>query len=157
MRLRHFKLIGIRKLDGMSADLPRTRDTDLVVVHGGRSAGKTSFLDTLAACTERVAGANAWDSRWDSLPLTGAAKVALDWEASEDERKRMALAETLLLAGTAVSIPASMPIVMSARTSSGDDAVLVNATSLAGASSSMACKRSVDLPLCETATIVRLR
>ncbi len=96
MRLRHFKFLGIRKLDGLSADLPSGHYTDLVVVHGGPSTGKTSFLDTLASCTERIAGSNAWDSRWDSLAMTGAAKVALDWEASEDERARMALADPLL-------------------------------------------------------------
>ena len=96
MRVRHFKLFGIRRLDGLSADLPRTQDTDLVVLHGGRGSGKTTLLDTLAACTERVTGSGAWDSRWDSLAASGPAKVALDWEAAEEERARFALTDPLL-------------------------------------------------------------
>lgn len=96
MRLRHFSFHGIRKLDGFSAELPPGNYTDLVVLHGGRGSGKTSFLDTLAACTERIAGSNGWDSRWDGLAMTGTAKVALDWEASEEERARMALGDPLL-------------------------------------------------------------
>jgi len=96
MRLRHFKFGGVRRLDGLSADLPRTQDTDLVVAHGSRGKGKTTFLDTLAACTERVTGSGAWDTRWDSLAPNGAAKISLDWEAAEEERARMALTDPLL-------------------------------------------------------------
>ena len=100
MRIRHFNFVGIRKLDGLVADLPRKHDTDLVVVHGERASGKTTFLDALAAAKERTSETGAFDGRWDALPAPGAAtaKVAIDWELSDEERNRMALSDPLLSA-----------------------------------------------------------
>ena len=97
MRIRHFHFVGIRKLDGLVADLPRKHDTDLVVAHGGRGSGKTTFLDALAAAKERISETGAFEGRWDALPGPGAesAKVAIDWELSEEERNRMALSDSL--------------------------------------------------------------
>ena len=65
-------------------------------MHGGPGKAKTTFLDTLAACTERVTSSGAWDTRWDGLAASGAAKVTLDWEAADEERLRMALPDPLL-------------------------------------------------------------
>lgn len=98
MRIRHFSFMGVRGLDGLSADWPRSNDADLIVVHGRFASGKTAFLDTLAAAKELVGEYGSPDARWDSLvgSNTGAAKVRIDWEASEAERSRMALGDALL-------------------------------------------------------------
>jgi ABC-type uncharacterized transport system ATPase subunit len=98
MRIRHFSFLGIRGLDGLDKDLPRTNDTDLVVVHGKYARGKTTFLDTLAAAKERIGEYGSPDGRWDSLvgSNTGSAKVKIDWELSDDERKRSGIADGLL-------------------------------------------------------------
>jgi hypothetical protein len=115
MRIRHFSFMGVRRLDGLKKDLPRSSDTDLVVVHGGRARGKTTFLDTLAVAKEKIAEYGSADSRWDGVVASsaGAAKVAIDWEASESERSRMGLSDALLssesILGSARS-PADAPI-----------------------------------------------
>lgn len=98
MRIRHFSFMGIRGLDGLRQDWPRSKDTDLIVVHGGFAKGKTSFLDTLAASKETIAEYGSPDLRWDSLvgSSAGSAKVLIDWEPSDTERARMAINETLL-------------------------------------------------------------
>ena len=56
MRIRHLSFLGVRGLDGLRQDLPRTSDTDLIVVHGGYSSGKTSFLDAIAAAKAGIIG-----------------------------------------------------------------------------------------------------
>lgn len=98
MRIRHFSFMGIRGLDGLRQDWPRSKDTDLIVVHGGFAKGKTAFLDTLAAAKECIAEYGSPDLRWDGLvgSSAGSAKVLLDWEPSDTERARMAISETLL-------------------------------------------------------------
>mgnify|MGYP001551222975 CR=1 FL=1 len=95
MRIRHLHFVGIRSIDGLRADLPRKQDTDLIVVHGGPAAGKTTFLDTVAAAKERMSEAGAFDARWDALAAPGAstAKVTIDWELSPDEQSRMAVSD----------------------------------------------------------------
>ncbi len=97
MRVRTISLLGVRGLDGLKLDLPRAKDTDLVVVYGRQASGKTTFLDALAAAKEAVAAYGSPDGRWDSLVGSlGAAKVHIGWEASADEQTRMALADALL-------------------------------------------------------------
>lgn len=98
MRIRHFTFLGIRALDGLKKDLPRTSDTDLIVVHGRYGHGKTTFLDTIAAAKERIGNYGTPDARWDTLvgSSIGAAKVQIDWELSEDERRRGGVAEGLV-------------------------------------------------------------
>ena len=98
MRIRHFSFLGIRGLDGHRHDLPRTSDTDLTIIHGGFASGKTSFLDALAAAKENVAAYGSPDSRWDGLvgSSTGAAKVQIQWEASDTERALYGLDDALL-------------------------------------------------------------
>ena len=125
MRIRHFSFMGIRRLDGLKKDLPRSSDTDLIVVHGGRARGKTTFLDTVAAAKERVTEYGSADSRWDGVVASGAAKVAIDWEASEAERSRMGLSDPLLssesILGTARS-PSDAPIALRGLLSDPGDA-----------------------------------
>lgn len=98
MRIRHFSLIGIRCLDGLSRDLPRTKETDLIVLRAGYARGKTAFLDTIAAAKEAVANYGSPDPRWDALidSKTGAAKVQLGWELSEREVHDLGLADPLI-------------------------------------------------------------
>lgn len=98
MRIRHFSFMGIRGLDGLQRDLPRSTDSDVVVVHGGYARGKTTFLDTIAAAKELVGEYGSPDARWASLvgSSSGAAKVKIDWEVSENERSRAGLSDSLL-------------------------------------------------------------
>lgn len=98
MRIRAISFTGIRRLDGLRADLPRSNDTDVVVIHGGYARGKTTSLDSIAAAKELIGAYGSPDSRWDSLPTssTGAAKVRLDWEVSANERARAGLSDALL-------------------------------------------------------------
>ncbi|NUP12615.1 MAG: hypothetical protein HOW73_41755 [Polyangiaceae bacterium] len=98
MRLRSFSFMGIRGLDGLRQDLPKSNNTDLVVVRGGYTRGKTTFLDTIAASKENIGAYGTPDGRWDSLvgSPTGAAKVRLDWEVSDNEQVRAALPEAFL-------------------------------------------------------------
>ena len=97
MRIRHLSFLGVRGLDGVRQDLPRTSDTDLIVVHGGYSSGKTSFLDAIAAAKEKVAEYGSPDARWDGLvgSSTGAAKVSIQWELSDEERARYGVSDAL--------------------------------------------------------------
>lgn len=98
MRIRAFSFLGIRGLDGLRQDLPRSKETDLVVVLGAYTRGKTTFLDTIAAAKELIGPYGTPDGRWDHLVTspTGAAKVRLDWEISETERSRAGLPEAFL-------------------------------------------------------------
>src|SRR5688500_121571 len=98
MRIRAFSFMGIRGLDGLKQDLPRATDADLVVVHGGYARGKSTFLDTIAAAKEKIGAYGTPDGRWDFLvgSPTGAAKVRLDWEVSDNERSRAGLPEAFL-------------------------------------------------------------
>ncbi len=98
MRIRHFSFMGIRALDGLQRDLPRTSDTDLIVVHGRYGHGKTTFLDTIAAAKESIGSYGTGDARWDNLvgSSIGAAKVKIDWELSEDERRRAGVGDALV-------------------------------------------------------------
>lgn len=96
MRIRGFTFSGVRGLDGLKKDLPGS-DSDLVVVFGKQGAGKTTFLDALAAAKEAVAEYGSPDSRWDSLPDSrGIAKITINWEASSNEQARFALADPLV-------------------------------------------------------------
>jgi hypothetical protein len=110
MRIRFFSIMGIRGLDGLQKDLPRTSDLDLVVVHGGFARGKTTFLDTIAAAKESVANYGSPDGRWDSLvgSSTGSAKIRIDWEPSDEERARAGSNETLL-SGESILGKAALP------------------------------------------------
>jgi hypothetical protein len=97
MRIRHFSLLGGRRLDGLKRDLPRTKETDLVVVYGSYAKGKTTFLDALCAAKERIGEYGSPDGRWGALVgKAGAAKVQLQFEASEAERTRAGLSDPLL-------------------------------------------------------------
>lgn len=98
MRVRHFSFLGVRGLDGLQHDLPRSKDTDLVVVYGKYARGKTTFLDTLAAAKERIGEYGSPDGRWEGIvgSSTGSAKVKIDWELSEGERRRSGIADGLL-------------------------------------------------------------
>ncbi len=98
MRIRYFSFQGVRGLDGLHKDLPRTHDLDLVVVHGRFARGKTRVLDAIAAAKESIAQYGSPDARWDALVTAagGAAKVRIDWEPSDDERARSGFGESLI-------------------------------------------------------------
>ncbi len=97
MRICHVSFNGVRGLSGRTFNLPRTRDTDLVVVYGPPASGKTGLLDTLAAVKERIADYGAPDGRWDSLVASGAsAKIKIQWDANDDERTRFGIQDNLL-------------------------------------------------------------
>jgi len=98
VRVRRVAFQGVRRLDGLSRDLPRTGDTDLIVIHGRYGAGKTTFLDALAAAKEYVGPYGSGDVRWDSLVASsgGAVKIVIDWEFLAAERARAALDDNLL-------------------------------------------------------------
>lgn len=98
MRIRYLSFAGIRCLDGLARDLPRTKETDLVVFRAGHARGKTAFLDAIAAAKEAVANYGSPDPRWDALidSKTGAAKVQLGWELSDDEVQDLGLGDPLI-------------------------------------------------------------
>lgn len=127
MRIRRFSFLGIRGLDGLKQDLPRTKDTDLVLVHGRYARGKTTFLDTLAAAKELIASYGMPDGRWAALPgsSSGAAKVQIDWETSDAERARIGTGETTLstesILGKAL-LPPDVPKLAQALLSEAGDA-----------------------------------
>ena len=96
MRIRGFTFMGVRGLDGLTKDLPGS-EPDVVVVYGKQAAGKTTFLDTIAAAKEAVAEYGSPDGRWDALPGShGTAKVTINWEASPNEQARFAIGDGLL-------------------------------------------------------------
>ena len=126
MRIRYFSFQGIRGLDGAQKDLPRSRDLDLIVVHGGFARGKTTFLDTIAAAKESIADYGSPDARWDALvgSTTGAAKVRIDWEPSDNERTRAGSGEALLgsesILGKALVPPEHSKLLMALLSQRGD-------------------------------------
>lgn len=97
MRIRHIVFHGIRGLDGLKKDLPRSSSADLTVVYGRYRSGKTTLLDALAAAKEAVGEYGSPESRWSGLvgPV-GVAKVQLDWELSAAEQTRMAFGHSLV-------------------------------------------------------------
>ena len=98
MRIRHLSFVGIRSLPSIKQGFPPSGASDLIVAYGKFACGKTTFLDTIAAAKERIAPYGSPDSRWDSLvaPSVPAAKVSIQWEASDVERARFALEDGLL-------------------------------------------------------------
>ena len=68
-----------------------------------------------------------------------------------------AMAETLLLAGTAISGPAPTSMQSEARLQRGASVVFVSAISCRGCKMSRAFSKSADRPLCETAMTTGLR
>jgi hypothetical protein len=122
MRIRHIHFVGVRKHDGLKADWPRKQDTDLIVAHGGRVSGKTTFLDALAAAKERVSETGAYDGRWDAIPDGDgiSAKVGIDWELSDDERNRMAISDPLVSAESIIGPRGSSDFPIALRAILGD-------------------------------------
>ena len=94
MKLRRVTTDGVRGLADRLYDLTdRTGSAaSVVVVTGPSGSGKTSLLDAIAAAKEDVA---PWGTRhsWTKVVRhgVGAAKIRLEWELNDEERRRMGL------------------------------------------------------------------
>jgi hypothetical protein len=93
MKVRRVTTDGVRGLADRARDLidPHTgAAASVVVVTGPSGSGKTSFLDAIAAAKEDVA---PWGARpsWSRVVrhAAGSAKIKVEWELNEEERRRM--------------------------------------------------------------------
>src|ERR1700760_3685315 len=95
MKLRRLTTDGVRGVADRRYDLtdPRTgAAASVIVVTGPSGSGKTSFLDAIAAGKEDIA---PWGARPSPSKVVrhaaGAAKIKIDWELDDEERRRMGL------------------------------------------------------------------
>ncbi|MEP7123283.1 MAG: hypothetical protein ABJE95_20310 [Byssovorax sp.] len=92
MKLRRVTTDGVRGLSDRFHDLTVRGGAaaSVVVLIGPTGAGKTSFLDAIAAAKEDI---SPWGARHSSSKVVrhgaGAAKIRIEWELNDEERERM--------------------------------------------------------------------
>lgn len=91
MRIRAIEFDGVRGLPDESHDFPEAEGLDIIAVTGGPGAGKTTFLDAVAAAKERVIPYGLPDAQWQwLLPLDQpSCRIRLTFGLSEAERSRL--------------------------------------------------------------------
>src|SRR5262245_17434526 len=111
MKLRRVTTDGVRGIADRSYDLTdRTgAAASVVVVTGPSGSGKTSFLDAVAAAKEDIAPWGAGHS-WTKVVRAGAgaAKVRLEWELNDEERRRVGL-DTPVIETESIFSPTTPP------------------------------------------------
>ena len=97
MKVRRVTTDGVRGLADRAYDFTHRRSTAaaaVVVVTGPSGSGKTSLLDAIAAAKEDIA---PWGVRhsWSKVVRAGAsaAKIRLEWEIDDDDRRRLGFDE----------------------------------------------------------------
>ncbi|APR87478.1 hypothetical protein A7982_12827 [Minicystis rosea] len=93
MRIRAIEFDGVRGLPGETYEFPPSEGLDIVAVTGGPGAGKTTFLDAIAAAKERVVPYGLPDVQWQWLvPLDqSTSRIQLTLDLSEAEQTRLRL------------------------------------------------------------------
>jgi len=91
MRIDAIEFDGVRGLADGSYDFPPVEGLDVIAVTGGPGAGKTTFLDAIAAAKERVIPYGLPDVQWQWLvPLDQpSSRIRLIFGLSEAERTRL--------------------------------------------------------------------
>ncbi len=100
MKIRRVTTDGVRGVADRLYDFTERRSVaaaSIVVITGPSGSGKTSLLDAIAAAKEDIA---PWGARhsWSKVVRSGAnaAKIRIDWEIDDDERRRMGLETSLV-------------------------------------------------------------
>lgn len=104
MRIRKISFDGVRGLPDKEFDLTDAKTgwaARSVVITGGQSSGKTSFLDAIVAAKEHV-GSYGSPPGPATVVRVGeqAAKIRVEWELSQIERDRYGLADSTILSET---------------------------------------------------------
>ncbi|MFT3772240.1 MAG: hypothetical protein QM820_43110 [Minicystis sp.] len=91
MRISAVEFDGVRGLPDRSYEFPPVEGLDIIAVTGGPGAGKTTFLDAIAAAKERVVPYGLPDVQWQWLvPLDQpSSRIRLTFGISEAERARL--------------------------------------------------------------------